>query len=187
MKLLRSLRHPMPDISRRIHPDRSGWELLAVRNHYGHEISCSVYFYAERLVIAAPHTGTPGNLVAELLEPIVETEPVSNERLGYMALQALLQYRSEAVPSLRDSKRTDWVTYRASGARSVRAFEAASVRISVSTAYGDLRLHAQHQLLGDSPFSVHGLCSASIEHEAFGALLRKLVVGAIAIREAGVV
>ncbi|NJN05506.1 MAG: hypothetical protein HC814_02670 [Rhodobacteraceae bacterium] len=147
----------MPDISRRVYPDRSGWEVLAVRDHHGHEIGSSIYFYAQQRILAAPLTGTPGNIVAELSEPLVENEPVSNERLGYIALHALLQYRSEPVPSLRDSKRTDWVTYRASGAPSVRAFETASVRVSIATVFGDLRILAQHQLPGDSPFAVCGL------------------------------
>lgn len=184
MARLRKLRYPMPDISRRVHPDRSGFEILAARDHYGHEISCKLYFYAKHRIIAAPLTGTPGDLIAELTPPLVESEPVTNERLGHVALQCLLQYRSEGVASLRDAKRTEWVTYRASGAPSVRAFESATVCVSITTFFSDLRVEAQHLGPGDSPLAVRGLTRASIEHEAFGALLRKLVRGAVAIREA---
>ena len=177
----------MPDITGRVSPGRSDREVVAVRDHVGHEIGSTLYFFAQRRVLAASLTGTPGNVVAELSNPLVESEPVSNERLGYVAFQSLLSYRSEPVPNLRDFKRTDWVTYRASGAKSVRAFEASSTRVSIATDRDDLRIEAQHQLTDESCFSVRGSVGIDAEHEELGALLRKLVAEARAARDAGVV
>lgn len=88
----------MPDVSNRVRADQSGWELIALRNHFCHELSATVYFHDGKLVLAAPFTGTPGNIHAELQEPVVEREPVADERLGYMALEALLRFRSEPAP-----------------------------------------------------------------------------------------
>lgn len=186
MNLFRSFRHPKPDISRRVVADRSGREIADLQAHYGHEIRSTVYFYNQQLVIAASLTGSPGNICAELTEPVVANEPVDDDRLGYMALHALLSYRSEKVPSLRDHKRRDWLTFKASGAKSLKAFNAATVAVSIETVYGSLRLEAAPLVADDSVFAVRAWAPISVTHFELGRLLRKLVTGANALQDAGI-
>jgi hypothetical protein len=187
MKILRQLRHPKPDINGRVVPDRSGRELVDLVAHYGHEVCANIYFHDGLQVLAAPMTGTPGNLYAELRDPQVEPEPVDDERLGAMALHALLSFDSAAVPSLRDFKLTDWSTFKASGAPSVKAFNRTSIAVRLETIYGTIRLEAAPLLPNDSVFAVRALASVSTMHSELGQLLRKLVRGAEALRDAGVV
>lgn len=187
MKFLREFRHPRPDISRRVVDDRSGREIADLKAHYGHELKSTVYFYDGRLVLAAPLTGSPGNVCAELTDPIVESEPVEDQRLGFIALQSLLSYRSQPVPSLRDYKQRDWVTFKSSGAKSIRSFNSVTVAVTVETVYGSLRLEACRLLPEDSVFAVRAWSSISVVHSELGQLMRRLVVGANAIGDAGVV
>jgi hypothetical protein len=187
MKLLRTLRHKMPDISRRVVAERSGREIADLRAHFGHEIRTTIYFYNNESVLAVPLTGTPGNMQAELLAPLVEEEPVSDERLGFIALQSLLSYRSEPAPSLRDWKIKDWATFKASGAKSVKAFNLASTAVSLETLFGGIRIEAGPLVPNDSVFAVRAWAPISVAHSELGQLLRKVVRGAFALRDAGVV
>jgi hypothetical protein len=187
MKFLRRLRHPRPELATRVVAGRSGWEIVRLREHFGHELMAHVYFHGGVNVLAAAATGTPGNLHAEFDAPIVEAEPVDEERLGEMALQALLAFRSEPVLSLADHKRTDWTTYKASGAKSVKAFEASSVTVQLRTEFTMIRLEAGVSSLGLGTFAVRGYAPLAVEHDELGRLLRKLVLGAHALRDAGVV
>jgi hypothetical protein len=177
----------MPDISRRVLADRSGREIADLQAHFGHEIRTTVYFYNGGRVLAAPLTGTPGNIHAELRVPLVEREPVSDEHLGYIALQSLLSYSSEPVPSLKDAKLTDWTTFKASGAKSVKAFNSATIAVSLQTAYGGINLEAGPLVPEDSVFAVRAWAPISIVHSELGQLIRKLIRGAEALRDAGVV
>ena len=177
----------MPDISRRVVADRSGREIADLQAHFGHEIRTTVYFYNCERVLAAPLTGTPGNIHAELRAPMVEDEPVSDENLGYIALQSLLSFNSEPVPSLRDSKRSDWTTYKASGAKSLKAFNGATIAVSLQTEHGGIKLEAASMLPEDSVFAVRAWAPISIVHSELGQLIRKLIRGAVTLRDAGIV
>jgi hypothetical protein len=186
MRLLRQLRHPRPDIGRRVVPDRSGREIVDLVAHYGHELRANVYFHDARQVLAAALTGTPGNLYAELRPPQVEAELVDDERLGAIALHALLSFDSTGVPSMRDYKPTDWSTYQASGAPSVKAFNRTTIAVSLETMHGTIRIEAASLLPGDSVFAVRALAPVSVVHSEMGQLLRRVVRGAQALRDAGV-
>jgi hypothetical protein len=158
-----------------------------MREYVGAVFRGSLYFYDSRLVIAASQTGVPGGLYAELQDPIVEPEPVSEDAVGFLAMQALLGFEPQPVPSMRDHKLTDWKTFRASGAASVKAFERLTTCVSIETFGTDLRLEAAPLIPNDSTFAVRALAVGSSKHEELGKLIRKLVFASGLLVDAGVV
>ena len=187
MKSFRQLRYKRPDISQRVVLDRSGREIADLQLHYGHDLRTFVYFYDEKLVLGEPISGTPGNINAALRDPIVEAEPVSDEKLGYLALDALLRYESGPIPNMRDSKKSDWKTFQVSGAPSLKEFGRRSVCVMIETMRGNLRLEAWSMIPEDNSFAVRAWSNISVIHGDLGNLLRKLVAGAKSLQSAGVV
>jgi hypothetical protein len=104
-----------------------------------------------------------------------------------MAMQALLGYDPKAAPSQRDAKRSDWKTFQASGAKSIKAFERATTCVSIETFGIDLRLEAAPLVPNDSTFAVRAIAVGGSKHEALGTTIRKLVAGSKLLVDAGVV
>jgi len=187
MNFFRKIRHTHPDLSRRAVTDRSGREIADLQAHFGHELRSFLYFYDEMLVLAAPLSGTPGNVNAELRDPVIAREPVSDERLGYMALESLLGYESGPIPSMKARKMTDWPTYQASGASSIKEFNRRTVGVMLETVYGSIRIEAWTLIPNENRFAVRTWASISELHIDLGATLRKIVVGAKSLQSAGVI
>ncbi len=167
--------------------DRTGAEIFALVAHYGHELRGVIYFYDERRILAPALTGRPGDIHAELTEPLVEEEPLPNARVGYMALDTLLRYRPKRVSARKMRKLTDWPTFLASGAQSVKAFNRRAVRISLRTCHGAIELEAACAIKPERTYTVNACVPVSITHEELGQTLRKLVRGANILQEAGLV
>lgn len=186
MNVFRKMRFPRPDIEARRVPDRSGHEVAAACAHFGHDIKTYVYFFDNQWVLGALVSGTPGNLNAELREPLKAAEPVDDEMLGRMALDALLRFESRRVPSLTAAKQSDWPTFQASGARSVRAFQEHTVQVLIESVNGaSLRLEATALSPPDGRFAVRAYVSISATHSEIGALLRKLIAAANCLKSNG--
>ncbi len=187
MSLISRLRHPKPDITKRNIANATGAELFALIKHYGHELRAVVYFYGDKRVIAAPLTGKPGDIQVEVQETTVENEPSPNARIGYIALDALLNYSPKKPPSQRKRQITDWPAFKASGSKSPTEFNRNSVSVSLRTLNGSIELEAASASSPEQKFAVRAWAPASITHEEMGELLRQLVRGAQIIQKAGLV
>lgn len=64
------------------------------------------------------------------------------DTLGQSVWEALLSFRASASPDLASRKKTDWPAYRASGVKTVRAFEGGYVHVSVEAFPCVLRVEA---------------------------------------------
>jgi len=186
MKLFRTSKKK-PNVSQRVVADRSGYEISELEKFFGHSLSCSLYFYEQKRILAAPMTGTPGNIYAELREPLVLDEPAPDEDVGFTALQAMLLFDSSPVVIPAKWKATDWLTFQASGAKSLRAFDQASCHVRLKTVDGGgIDIESSWLHLHDSLICARGWVPISIRHSELGQLLRKLVRGARLLRDAGV-
>jgi hypothetical protein len=116
-------------------------ELTAVANEVGWNPFASVYIsQVHNKVIICPMT-SPGK------GHYVETEAMSvmpfeseSFNVGQAVWAALLRFRSS--PNLGSAKKTDWPAFRASGVKSVRAFEVDFVRLGVEAFPCVLRIEA---------------------------------------------
>ena len=186
MKLFRPSR-VKPDLTTRAVVGRSGYEIAALREYFGHSLSTALYFYDDRAILAAAMTGTPGNGHAELRPPIVLTEPVADESLGFSALEALLHFDSSPATVPAGWKGTDWPTFKASGAKSIKAFERSCCFVWLRTVNaGGIEIEGSCLKLQDSTIRVRAWVPISVEHSELGQVLRTVVRGAHLLRDEGV-
>jgi hypothetical protein len=85
-----------------------------------------------RAIVAANHYNGPGEVLTEDEHPVVITAPIESPRLGGAILAALRATEVRQEKNLRERKVTEWPSFRASGAESVREFERDFIRMSVS-------------------------------------------------------
>jgi len=176
-----------PESPARHTPEKSSLELHRLREAAGNELSATIYFFDDRLVIAAPVVGVDGEMHAELIEPVVKPEPIDDEHLGELAMNALLAFIAEKPPSLRDRRKSDWPAFRASGARSVSEFERKAVEIGIRTHLTSLELSAAPVSSLEHHRRLVAHCTPGIFHIDLGAEMRNLVRGVQVLRECGVV
>jgi hypothetical protein len=86
---------------------------------------------------------------------------------------------------MRDMKLTDWPAYQASGAKSVKSFEANSWMIEVDTINTAIVITARPRLSLYSEISVQG--AANPRHEDLGAVIRKTLKAAMVLRANAVI
>lgn len=93
------------------------------------------------------------------------------ELFGQRIWESLLAFRRTPNVDLRSRKRTDWPAYRASGAKSVRAFENEYVRITVGAFPCVLRVEAAVPADDAQGLFVGRFITNACEFEALGELL----------------
>ena len=101
--------------------------------------------------------------------------------IGQAVWEALLLFRS--APNLGSPKKRDWPAYRASGAKSVRAFEDQFVRVSVEAFPCVLRLEAVVLCRAANELFVGGFISNACEFNELGALIYQVSRSAIYVME----
>ena len=97
---------------------------------------CTVFINrsGEPAIVVAQHYNGPRGFLVEDESPIVLPEVDPPEALGTAVLAALRATSIRAARNYRNRKLTDWPAFRASGARSVRAFEQDFIRLHISGA-----------------------------------------------------
>ena len=84
-----------------------------------------------RVIIATMNRNGAGGLLIEEAEPTVLSGPIDSEVFAPALLKALARTEVRPERNLRDHKLTDWPAFRASGAKSARAFERDFVRFHI--------------------------------------------------------
>jgi len=92
--------------------------------------------------------------------------------LGQRAWEALLSFRASSDLALRSSKKSDWPAYRASGAKSLRAFEEGFVHVSVEAFPCVLRVEATVPAKAAQGLFVGRSISNACEFGALGELIQ---------------
>jgi hypothetical protein len=98
----------------------------------------------------------------------------SRETIGQAVWESLLLFRHTPNVNLRPRNRTDWPAFRASGAKSVRAFEDEYVRVSVVALPCVLRVLASVPAGSADGVFVGRLITNACEFEALGDLIHIL-------------
>ena len=160
-------------------PEGSWVEIADQKKRLNAELRARAYFYEKKGYIVSAVSGS-----VETGEPTILPPDVGNSDLGCCVCDRLLEF-SPRSPNLRDMKLTDWPAYRASGAKSVKSFEAASWMITVDTINTAIMVTARPRLSLHSEISVQG--SANPRHEDVGAAVRKTLKAAMVLRANGVI
>jgi hypothetical protein len=124
-------------------------------------------------VIVCPTAFVNGGIYIE--QPPVTLLPwdAPQKALGRSVWEALLRFRSIPEPlDLRLYKKTDWLAYRTSGAKSVRAFEERFVRVSVEALPGVLKVKADVPVKAAGGLFVGHQISNACEFEALTELIQ---------------
>lgn len=105
------------------------------------ELRTVLYAYNEQHFIVCSTTG-----ISEAGEPAVLTFDVGDQELGAVVLSKLLETYVFPKPAYKENKLADWPAFRASGAKTGRAFEENSIYITVATVNTGLRVEARPRL-----------------------------------------
>jgi hypothetical protein len=168
--------------------DAPGSSLLAIarrRAAIGGELSAHIYRYADSTFIVTSIMSVPGSIVLETGEPTVLPFEAADADLGRIVCRHLLEHDARRPPNLRDHKTTDWSAFQASGDSSVSGFEGKSSRVTVETINLVLNIEAAPVRSLHAEISVKGV--AQPLHNELGATIRRTLMAADALRQAGIV
>lgn len=160
----------------RVTPDGSWVEIAKQKEIVNSELEMRAYFYEKVGFIISSVSG-----IAETGAPTIAPADISNFELGTTICDHLLRYAPRSPDNMRSSKPTDWLAYRASGAKSVRNFQEHSWRIRVSTMNTAVLVESSPSLSLHSEIYVGGIATAS--HETIGTTVRKALNAAMALRK----
>lgn len=164
----------------RVSPERSTHELMDARKRNRCELRASVYLYRNTKFIICCVAD-----IAEYGEPIVLGADVPDEQLGVAVCDQLLNYKSRS--KTRPSKWTldDWAAYKASGAKSGRAFEADCMFAYITTVNTAILIDAAPRVSNERDLAARCSIPNGYIHAQIGAAVRKAIRAAGVLRDAG--
>jgi hypothetical protein len=168
-------------MDKRVLLDASFAEIIARKKRIGGvDLRAALYLHDAKTLIVTSISG-----ILETGEPMVLPLEAANTLVGQTICDHLLLFQPK-TPNVKDYKKTDWVAFRASGARSVSSFESHSWIVHLSTV-GDssISMKAAPYKSLHHEIAVEGV--ARPRHEEVGAVLRRTLDAASAIRAAGLI
>jgi hypothetical protein len=168
--------------------DAPGSSLHAIKRKRaatGCELMAHIYRYAESRFIVTSIMWVPGSVILEIGEPSVLPIDVADADLGRTVCEHLVAHEAREPGDLRDRKTTDWAAYRASRARSVKSFESKSWQVTVATVNLVLSVDAYPVRSPHAQIYVRGFVEPL--HEELGATIRRTLLAAEVLRQAGLV
>jgi hypothetical protein len=166
-------------------PGYSGRAIQRRRSESGLELMAAVYLYSERLFIVTSIMGKPGFVYMETGRPSVLPVDAADSHLGRLVCEHLLGHDHRVPTDLRSYKRSDWVSFRASGSKTITHFEANSWRAHVDTVNSILEIDVRPVRSLHPEISVRA--QVRPDHAVVGAQLRQCFKEGRALREAGLV
>jgi hypothetical protein len=162
-------------------PDHSTRELTDIKQSLGSELCAALYLYNDDKFIVSSIAG-----IAEYGEPIVLDANTTDESLGLALCDKLLEFKPRNNQDLSRSKLDDWPAYKASGAKSGKAFEQKSTYVYVTTINSAIHIEAAPRATNEQ--NLKALCSIpnGRSHSEIGAAVRKAINAATLLRNAGV-
>lgn len=165
----------------RILQDQSTRELTDTKKKLGTELRAALYLYNEDKFIVCSIAG-----IAEYGEPTVLDANASDEALGLALCDKLLAFKPKNEQDLTTLKQDDWAAFKASGAKTGKAFEQKSIYVYIRTANTAIEIEATPRLTNEN--ELKALCSISNgrNHSEIGKAIRKATNAATLLRNAGV-
>jgi hypothetical protein len=158
--------------------------LSAIATKVGDDPSAAVYISERRAkIIISPVDCIEKGFHTEQEPNAVLSYDCSTEMIGQAVWESLLLFRHTPNVNLRSRNKTDWPAYRASGVRSVRAFEEEYVRVSVVALPCVLRVLAFVRGGSADEVFVGRLISNACEFDALGELIHTLFRGSLRLAE----
>ena len=156
--------------------------LREVADQTGRNPMASVYLSEVRdRIIVCPMTSPEKGLYVEAEATADRPFTSDSEVLGQSVWEALLRF--QVSPQLGSHKKTDWPAFRASGAKSVRAFEYEFVRVAVEAFPCVLRVEATVPCNGADGLFVGRYISNACEFEELGELIQQVSRCSIIVRD----
>ncbi|MBT9290086.1 hypothetical protein [Prosthecodimorpha staleyi] len=158
--------------------------------HYGHPLKATVYRYDRKMFLVTSIQWKDG-LSREFGDPSVLPIDIENEVLNKTICEHLLRHES-SNPILGGSPRgmsysikNNWPIFMASKAKSMTSFESRSFQVAIEAHLHGVLLDARPRKTLHPSITVHA--EVRPELEDLGAAVRRVLRGADALREAGVV
>lgn len=167
-------------------PGRSNLALARQRKTLGTELRATAYFYDGQKIVISSVMSAVGSMIVETDDVSVLDSDVSDAILGRVLCDHLLRHVAQEPPSQRDAKRTDWPAFKASRARSVRAFEQKSSRAVVQT-FGPLLLEIEVAPTRTYEPHLWVKSVAAAQHDELGARVRDAIRGVELLQTAGAI
>ena len=160
----------------RVIPEGSYVEIANRKKQLECDLRARLYLYEEKhRIIVSSVSG-----IAETGNPTILPDDISDEELGRTVCDHLLEFDPN-TPRGRPPNPREWPAFRASGARSVTRFESHSWYVHVETVGVSIRVNANPRKSLHREISVEGI--ARPDHANLGAVIRRALSGAIALRE----
>lgn len=150
-----------------------------------HELVAVLYRYRDTDFLVTSVMGAEGGIGNETGEPTVLPATVDDAELGRVVWLHLFAHVRAEPHAASGEKRSDWPVYRASGACSTADFEAHGIRIRIETVNLVARAEARPCASPHPEIAVRG--TAGHDPAAIGAMIRRVLRGADALRAAGIV
>ena len=149
----------------------AGKEILQRKSELGRELCATLYFLPEKTIVTPVYVNDAG-IHYEQDTPIMIDRPLSSDELGKLAVAALITFAIKDR-NLRDTKKTDWPSFKVSGIKSVRAFESAAIRLSVGTVNANLQIRGWPS--ADDAIHVATCAAPAVQHSELGRLIMQVV------------
>lgn len=112
------------------------------------------------------------------------SKDVDDQTLGEAVIRHLMEYEPDDARDLRDTKRSDWKAFTASGAKSVKAFEEGLWHVDARISKGNLTIGAQPRLSLKDHLKVTAVARCT-DPEKVGAAVKEVINGAKMLRATG--
>lgn len=161
-------------------PDQSTRELIDAKERVGAELRATLYLYNDEKFIICSVAG-----ISEYGEPAIFDTAVSDQSLGLSLCDKLLQFQRSAGRDISKDTLNDWAAFKASGAKSAKAFEQKSIYVYVTTMNSAIRIEAAPRVTNEE--NLKALCSISNgrDHSEIGAAIRKAIEASKVLRNVG--
>jgi len=136
------------------------------------DLRARLYLYNQSLIVSS---------VAEIAEygPVTAMPlTTSDQAIGQAVCSHLVRFVPELPNNLRDQKSKDWQAFTASGAKSVKAFRAGLVMVSIETMKNGIFLSAQPYAFEGPSLYAGSELSLAADHCYIGAAVRRVLKAA---------
>ena len=164
--------------SARATPDGSYVEIANTKKHLGTELRACLYLYNEEKFIISSIAG-----IAEYGEPALLDVNVSDENLGLTVCDKLLEFQPKNNKDISKNTLEDWLSYKASGAKTGKVFESNSIYVYIQTVNSAIIITASPRVTNNQ--TLKAKCSAVGDHYKIGAAIRMAIEASKTLRQAG--
>lgn len=152
-------------------------EIIHKKEQLNVELRMALYLYDNTKYILTAITA-----IAETGIPVILEANIPDALLGLAICDKLLEFQTQMPPKL-SGKPTDWPTYKASGAKTIKKFEQNSIHVLVQTINLSIQISAKPQIYMNQPLKT--VCSANFQHASIGAAVRKAIYATQILQKAG--